>query len=156
MFLLLNGTSNSLKQPRLQYKVNNGQWQAWTSFTTNNKVYLNQGQYFQFRNLDDFFNQDAIKYFTFQLKNGSFDLSGNIMSMLNWSETLKPYCFYMLFADKSNEINSISKLELPATILADYCYQNMFRRCNISIIDDFKLPATTLAPWCYYGMFSFC
>ena len=45
--------------------------------------------------------------------------------------------------------------ELPATKLADWCYNNMFSGCT-SLTSAPKLPATTLAKNCYYAMFSDC
>ena len=45
--------------------------------------------------------------------------------------------------------------ELPATTLADYCYNCMFSGCT-SLTSAPKLTATTLADYCYDGMFSGC
>jgi len=44
---------------------------------------------------------------------------------------------------------------LPATTLANYCYQSMFLNCsNLTAVPE--LPATTLAAACYYSMFQDC
>ena len=45
--------------------------------------------------------------------------------------------------------------ELPATTLADYCYSNMFAYCTGLTIAP-ELPATTLAPYCYCAMLYLC
>lgn len=45
--------------------------------------------------------------------------------------------------------------ELPATALADRCYENMFDGCT-SLKRAPKLPATALAYMCYVGMFQDC
>ena len=45
--------------------------------------------------------------------------------------------------------------ELPATTLTDYCYSSMFEGCT-SLTTAPELPATTLANGCYYYMFSGC
>jgi hypothetical protein len=45
--------------------------------------------------------------------------------------------------------------ELPATTLANYCYQNMFEGCT-SLVNAPELPATTLANYCYSKMFKGC
>ena len=45
--------------------------------------------------------------------------------------------------------------ELPATTLADGCYQDMFNGCT-SLTTAPELPATTLADNCYYCMFEGC
>ncbi len=45
--------------------------------------------------------------------------------------------------------------ELPATTLADDCYSCMFLGCT-NLTTAPELPATTLATGCYYGMFAYC
>ena len=45
--------------------------------------------------------------------------------------------------------------ELPATTLADYCYNSTFYGCT-SLTQAPALPATTLASSCYYYMFNNC
>jgi len=45
--------------------------------------------------------------------------------------------------------------ELPATTLADDCYSCMFYSCT-KLTTAPVLPATTLAEGCYYGMFAYC
>ncbi|MDY4175846.1 MAG: T9SS type A sorting domain-containing protein, partial [Bacteroidales bacterium] len=44
---------------------------------------------------------------------------------------------------------------LPATTLAEECYNWMFSSCT-SLTSAPTLPATTLAKWCYRGMFAGC
>ena len=46
-------------------------------------------------------------------------------------------------------------MTLPATILADYCYNYMFQSCS-SLTQAPELPATTLASGCYSCMFESC
>jgi hypothetical protein len=45
--------------------------------------------------------------------------------------------------------------KLPATTLAENCYNEMFWGCN-SLTKAPELPATTLTDSCYFGMFSYC
>ena len=45
--------------------------------------------------------------------------------------------------------------ELPATTLADGCYENMFYNCT-QLTSAPELPATTLADYCYSFMFDSC
>ena len=61
-------------------------------------------------------------------------------------------CYQSMFADCSNLIVAP---ELPATTLADYCYSYMFRSCS-NLTKAPELPATTLTLQCYYGMFEGC
>ena len=98
-----------------------------------------------------------------------FDVSkvgGNIMSLLYGSsftgnETAFPSGsvenFYELFVGlKGNsKLISASELILPATTLAEACYNEMFLTCT-SLTTTPVLPATTLAAGCYGKMFSGC
>ena len=45
--------------------------------------------------------------------------------------------------------------DLPATVLADYCYYGMFDMCE-NLVNAPALPAETLAGNCYMGMFQAC
>ena len=51
--------------------------------------------------------------------------------------------------------NDEGKYYLPATTLANYCYDSMFQGCT-SLTTAPELPATTLANDCYNSMFSGC
>lgn len=64
---------------------------------------------------------------------------------------LADYCYQRMFF---NCTNLTEVAELPATVLTDYCYNYMFARTSITKIPE--LPATTLAKGCYNGMFNYC
>jgi len=89
---------------------------------------------------------------------GSFDAMGNIMSLVygdnfaNQTE-INRYQFYKLF--KSSRIVDASNLILPATILSESCYREMFDSSELEITPK-SLPATTLAGNCYRSMFGNC
>ena len=89
---------------------------------------------------------------------------GNIMSLLDETgfatKTDLPdaddaeYVFYKLFKGNTTLIDA-SELLLPATTLADACYQRMFEGCT-NLTTAPKLPAETLVHACYEGMFEGC
>lgn len=87
---------------------------------------------------------------------------GNIMSLLYGSsftnQTSLPADttenFKGLFRN-CGDIVDAKHLILPATTLADYCYEQMFYGC-ISLTTAPSLPATTLANSCYKNMFYDC
>lgn len=88
------------------------------------------------------------------------NLKGNCMSMLfgdnaanNYSLSGKNYAFYELF--KNCNIINVSSNFLPATILAQHCYDSMFYRCR-NLTTAPELPATALSGSCYYYMFYGC
>lgn len=95
---------------------------------------------------------------------------GNVMSLLNSKDfasmtSVPEYAFANLFCDATmngewNNSNSLfshptKKLLLPATILAKYCYNQMFSWCK-SLTTAPELPATMLANSCYTFMFQNC
>ena len=91
----------------------------------------------------------------------NFDAEGNVMSLLFGDNfkgkvdlTGKNYAFYRLFYQNTKLVNA-ENLSLPATTLANYCYQSMFYNCT-SLTTAPELPATTLNAGCYYGMFKGC
>lgn len=61
--------------------------------------------------------------------------------------------FSSMFRDCSSLVNIPSIL--PATTLAPWCYQQMFKGCT-SLVTAPELPATTLVDYCYYSMFEDC
>ena len=97
----------------------------------------------------------------FHITSGECYVYGNVMSLLYkddyaTSTTVQDYAFPMLFFDNPNIYNHPEKLiVLPATTLAESCYERMFYNClNLTVAPE--LPATTLAPNCYYFMFENC
>ena len=93
--------------------------------------------------------------------NVRYSVEGNVMSLLfggdfkgQTSLEGKDSALRSLFFDNTN-VTSAENLSLPATTLADYCYQSMFFRCT-SLTTAPELPATTLADNCYVQMFYGC
>jgi len=92
---------------------------------------------------------------------GSFNAQGNVMSLLYGDDfknqtdlSYKDYAFVNLFSGNTNVV-STENLVLPATTLANYCYNNMFQDCTSLTIAP-ALPATTLTDYCYESMFQGC
>ena len=103
--------------------------------------------------------------------NIKFNVSGNIMSLLHGENFISStnvleydYTFLNLFYDSWGQHNdapahcmivNVKNLILPATTLAEGCYQYMFYDCT-ELATAPSLPATTLASYCYSGMFYDC
>ena len=94
-------------------------------------------------------------------RGAQFEVEGNIMSLLygdnfrgQTSLNGKDYAFYRLFSGCTS-MTSAENLSLPATVLAESCYEGMFFGCTSLTVAP-ELPATTLANNCYYGMFNGC
>ena len=96
---------------------------------------------------------------------GLADVYGNIMSLIYgddfigktvWERdySVSPATYPIGFFDES-DIRSAENLVLPATTLANACYEKMFLNCTSLTIAP-KLPATKLSTRCYWGMFQGC
>lgn len=99
--------------------------------------------------------------------NGPCYVYGNIMSLIGGDDFARlrevaKYSFAYFFSDFDGDLDRswvLSKdgeeLLLPATTLADNCYDNMFFGCT-GLTSAPELPATTLADYCYNNMFYDC
>lgn len=90
-----------------------------------------------------------------------YSVEGNAMSLLfgddfknQTSLEGKTYALYSLFSGNTN-VTSAENLSLPATTLADSCYQNMFSGCR-NLTTAPQLPALNLTESCYLNMFNGC
>ena len=144
------GTPNISAGKVIQYKLNDGQWQTWdlsaVSLADGDKMYLKSDDDIS---MSEDYNADIYKLF---IMTGSIAASGNIMSLLNFSDTLPVHAFMRLFM---NCRSLTTTPELPATTLSKDCYRQMFQDCT-SLTTAPELPATTLADSCYQLMFYNC
>ena len=144
-------------QPKegMQYSLNGG---AKTAVTTS--IDVAAGDKVQF-----YGNGTSITSYSGTNITGSGDgftckVYGNIMSLVDeenfaTAKTLSANStFSPLFSDFTT-LTDASGLLLPATTLANYCYQQMFQGCT-ALTAAPELPATQLASGCYYGMFISC
>ena len=145
----------------IEYRLNDGEWTSITSDTGSSapSITVVSGDTIQFRGNNITYGTDT-SYNTFSGSTAQFNVKGNIMSLINSTNfstltTLSSaYTFYHLF-DGCTGLTDASELLLPATILANYCYNYMFSYCTVLTTAP-ELPATTLARYCYYGMFRGC
>ena len=96
-----------------------------------------------------------------QFSNNVLEVQGNVMSLMYGDNfegqtdlSGKNYAFYELFKDCTT-VTSAENLVLPATTLANDCYNSMFAGCT-SLETAPSLPATSLATRCYSQMFYGC
>ena len=82
--------------------------------------------------------------------------TGDIRTLVDWENYATVNTENARFCDLFNGCTQLTSApKLPATTLADYCYQNMFRGCT-QLTTAPVLPATTLTQSCYAGMFYGC
>ena len=143
------GTPTDISKGKiLQYKLNNGQWQNWdmsnVTLADGDKMYIKSDDTIQMSE-----SQAICKVF---VMTGSIAASGNVMSLLNFAETMSAYGFMFLFYNCTALTTAPS---LPVTTLGENCYRSMFSNCS-SLTHAPALPATTLVNSCYYLMFYKC
>ena len=137
------------------YEVNTGN--GWEDYAFNTVIPLNAGESCKWRCKSHPTTQSSSNYVQFKMT-GKIEASGNCNSMLSSGfENLTSlsgynYAFRGLFRD----CTSLTKApELPATKLAESCYESMFSGCR-SLTEAPELPATTLTMSCYSYMFESC
>ena len=153
---------NSSVTKTIEYKVNNGSWVSITSNTSSSapKINVVEGDKIQFRGNNAQYANSSSKFNSFSGSTASFELEGNIMSLIygndfkNKLTISSTYAFARLFRNCVNLV-SAKNLVLPATTLAQSCYYQMFINCT-SLTTAPVLPATTLADYCYQYMFQNC
>lgn len=156
---LEDGTFSFIKRGTgddIQYSKDNGS--TWTPLASGETVSVVSGDKVMWKSTIIPVSSSGIGYFS---SSNKFNVSGNIMSLLygddfNGQTNLegKDNAFRNLFTRCSYLIDA-SNLILPATTLADYCYDGMFADCT-SLTTAPELTATTMAYRCYQYMFSNC
>ena len=141
----------------LQYSVNHG---TWTDVEANKGVTFggDKGN-LRLRGTNQYGTAPAWdKYSTITFTEPSVKVActGDIRTLLDWRN------YENVATDQASFCNLFLNCEaltsapkLPATILAETCYQNMFQKCT-SLTSAPALPATNLANYCYSYMFSGC
>ena len=137
------------------YEVNTGS--GWQSYTFGTDIHLNTGESCKWRCSAHPTTQSGENYVQFRMK-GKIEASGNCNSMLSrdfeniTSLSGYNYAFTRLF-DGCTSLTQAP--ELPATTLAEHCYDLMFRECE-SLTQAPDLPAKYLVNSCYAYMLYRC
>ena len=149
-----NTTGSVSWNARLEMSRNNS---TWTDVNANTEISIPSNQAVYFRVSYGTLVQNSFKLTT---NSGNLILCGNIMSLLyrtNFADVTKistSYIFSETFRD-CTYIKEADRLILPATTLADNCYESMFQGCT-SLTTAPELPAVYLATGCYDRMFYNC
>ena len=154
-------TTDSSVSKTIDYKLNNGDWVSITATTAGVKINANTGDKIRFRGSNTSYSNNASSYSTFGSSTASFEVEGNIMSLINptnfaTATTLgSKYTFNGLF-NGCTGLTSAENLVLPATTLAEGCYYSMFTNCAKLTKAPKELPSDTLKTNCYAQMFWNC
>ena len=99
---------------------------------------------------------DVSSTITFTDKNVEVACTGDIRTLLDWKNYSTVDTQYARFCSLFKNCAVLTSApELPATTLADDCYNSMFLGCT-SLTATPELPATKLADYCYSSMFLGC
>lgn len=155
MIVSVSSYPHDFNPPVIEYSTDGNKWTVFSTIEPFTVIsFQNAGEKVYFRGNNTTFSSSDEKY-SFMTQDGSFKVSGNIMSLLDKSLKSKiipsDWCFSMLF----DSCDIISAPELPATVLSDNCYFSMFRACS-NLVKAPALPALTLAEECYSCMFAYC
>lgn len=143
----------------IEYSLDQRKWEKLPAGTETEGVPYKGRLYFRASGLTP--TKSGIGSFT-SVGNIPCAVGGNIMSMIygrdfiRKTEIEQSYALVGLFSSIGSYLRDASGLRLPATTLAPYCYQNMFRKCTRLTTAPVELPATTLATYCYDNMFEEC
>lgn len=143
----------------IYYSINGGAWTSITAATTAPTINVSAGDSVRFKGTNNTYAGSKSNYDGFEGGTASFNISGNIMSLIygdnfvNQTTMSGTYNFCSIF--KKAKVVSAENLILPSTTLTNYCYRAMFSWCTTLHIPP-ALPATTLAQGCYWYMFEYC
>ena len=146
--------SNASIARTIQYSKDFGaSWTDLTSTTDGATVSVSAGDIVWFKGSNTEYANSYYNQFTLSNKTHVY---GNVNSLTGNNTSVSERCFYRLFYNCSNLYTyEHKKIILPATTLANKCYQGMFQKCT-SLTSAPELPATTLADECYIIMFANC
>jgi hypothetical protein len=133
------------------YCINGGTWE--TLLAGENTEEVDKGSIISFRHAKSILSGGVGK-FSINKKCNVFGACSSILPKILDDKFMTRNLFHNLFYE-CDAIVDASKLELPATTLADNCYEFMFYGCS-SLTTAPELPATTLASHCYSYMFYGC
>ena len=143
----------------IEYSINNGAWTSITATSAGEPITVAVNDMVRLRGTNSTYAKDKSNYSGFEGGTATYDIEGNIMSLLygdNFvgNNTLTgTYNFCSMFK-LSNSV-SAENMILPATTLVQNCYQGMFNDCT-GLTTAPELPAIRLANYCYSAMFYGC
>ncbi len=151
-------TTGGYKISGLQYSVNNGKWEDVVA----DKPVAFGGTNGTLRLRGTNTNGTASNWadystITFNKDNVKVECTGDIRTLLDWRNYENVATDQALFCNLFEGCAALTSApKLPATELAETCYQNMFTNCTSLTSAPELLPAKNLKAYCYSYMFSGC
>lgn len=155
--------SSSTNSKTIEYRIiRNGEIGNWISKTSTNSNSNNflvySGDTVQFRGINEKYGTDYDSYSTFSGSTASFNISGNINSLIDYENinditAVTAFAFNYLFA--SCGVVDASKLVIPSSSVGSWGYSYMFKGCT-SLTKSPQIMAENLGNNSCQGMFSGC
>lgn len=99
---------------------------SWEKYTSNTAISLSDRQWVEFENRMNVPYNANSSVGSFNMT-GNLSGSGNIQSLMNYSDACTPYCYFNMF----NGCSSLTTApELTVTKLVNGCYSYMFNGCS--------------------------
>ena len=168
--IIWKASSEQIVGKTISYSINNGEWTDITSSINGASFDISAGDKVRFKGSNSTYciKEGWIVYYTtFSDSTASFDIEGNIMSLLYGDDFIDKitfegdYNFLSLFKE-TNVVNAYN-LILPAITMSYGAYSQMFLACTSLTTAPSILPATTLTGYinssydgCYANMFQGC
>jgi len=151
--------ADSADSKTIYYRKNGGEWTLWAANTsTGVTISVSAGDIIELKGNNSKYGKSTYYYVQFASSNVTFNVYGNIMSLINGdnfegtSTVSGTYCFASLF--RASKVVSIKHMVMPS-VLGTFCFQNTFYGCT-SLVDAPELPAESMTESCYHGMFYNC
>ena len=154
MEILTGGTitlNSNLRTNTISYSLDDGS--SWVSAVSGNSITVSAGDKVLWKGTNTSYATQSI--FT---TSAYFNVFGNAMSLLygdDFTGQTVVYKYGLRSLFRNLNVVEAGNFVLPATILGNDCYYNMFLGCRYLSTAP-SLPATTLAASCYRGMFASC
>lgn len=148
--------------PSFEYSLDDGS--TWTAWTVSNPISFGSGTDLYVRGTNTKLATTGNNFTQFVFSTASpVACSGNIMHLFDHTQDLTAFPATAGGDSSDRGVKEIfqncavlnSAPELPATVLAAYCYWHAFEGCS-ALASAPELPATTLTEQCYYAMFKDC
>ena len=155
--MTINTYDSYVLDESMQYSVNGGEWAQLTAgeaitFGGDNGTLRLRGKSANGTATSDLSHAQI----SFGDDNVQVACSGDIRTLVDYENYATVSTANARFCSLFRGCKSLTTApDLPATTLADHCYNNMFRSCT-SLTAAPELPATTLTEYCYYLMFYDC
>lgn len=158
----LGKSANKAPTCSIDYSTDGGStWSTLTSSTIYSYVNVSNGTVLLVKGSNSQYASNNSSRYNHFVTTANFELSGNIMSLVNNTSFSTAYTLSSSYTLCSlfrscTKLTNAENLVLPATTLASNCYDGLFYGCTALVTGPKILPATSLTSNCYRSMYYGC